>query len=273
MTHNKWFPTLLVALFCNPLLNLAGEVSWPSFRGSDSRGVSQSPDLPMTWSEKENVTWKQTTAGRGWSSPIVWDETVFMVSVKSRGEVEAPIKGLYFGGERPEPSKDVHAWVVEAIDTQSGSIRWASTLHEAAPSSTIHVKNTYASETPVTDGKHVYVHFGYMGLYCLDWNGAIVWKHQWPPAAMRLGWGTSSSPILHDQWVIIVNDNEEQSWIAAYDKKSGQEQWKVLRDEPSNFSTPFVWENDMRTEIITTGVNKTRSYDLMGQPLWTIQRM
>ena len=273
MTHNKWFPTLLVALFCNPLLNLTGEVSWPSFRGSDSRGVSQNPDLPMTWSEKENVTWKQTTAGRGWSSPIVWDETVFMVSVKSRGEVEAPIKGLYFGGERPESSKDVHAWVVEAIDTQSGSIRWASTLHEAAPSSTIHVKNTYASETPVTDGKHVYVHFGYMGLYCLDWNGAIVWKHQWPPAAMRLGWGTSSSPILHDQWVIIVNDNEEQSWIAAYDKKSGQEQWKVLRDEPSNFSTPFVWENDIRTEIITTGVNKTRSYDLMGQPLWTIQGM
>ena len=83
-----------------------------------------------------------------------------MVSVKSRSEVEAPIKGLYFGVEHPEPSKDVHAWVVEAIDTQSGSIRWASTLHEAAPSSTIHVKNTYASETPVTDGEDIYVCFG-----------------------------------------------------------------------------------------------------------------
>ena len=196
-----------------------------------------------------------------------------MVSVKSHGEVEAPINGLYFGGKIPEPSKNVHAWVVEAINTQSGSIRWASTLHEAAPSSTIHVKNTYASETPVSDGKHIYVYFGYMRLYCLDWNGAVVWKHKWPPTAMLLRWGTSSSPILHDQWVIIVKENEEQSWMAAYAKKSGQEQWKVLRDEPCNFSAPFVWENDMRTEIITTGVNKTRSYDLMGQPLWTIRGM
>jgi len=186
MTQNKWFTTLFVSLLCNPLLNLTGEVFWPSFRGSDSRGVSQNPDLPMTWSEKENVTWKQTMAGRGWSSPIVWDETVFMVSVKSHGEVEAPIKGLYFGGKSPEPSKNVHAWVVEAINTQSGSIRWTSALHEAAPSSTIHVKNTYASETPVSDGKHIYVYFGYMGLYCLDWNGAVVWKHKWPPTAMRL---------------------------------------------------------------------------------------
>ena len=81
---------------------------------------------------------------------------------------------------------------------------------------------------------------------------------------MRLGWGTSSSPILHDQWVIIVNDNEKQSWMAAYDKKSGQEQWKVLRGEPSNFSTPYIWKHDIHNEIITTGVNNTRSYDLIG---------
>ena len=172
MTQNKWFTTLFVSLLCNPLLNLTGEVFWPSFRGSDSRGVSQNPDLPMTWSEKENVTWKQTMAGRGWSSPIVWDETVFMVSVKSHGEVEAPIKGLYFGGKSPESSKNVHAWVVEAINTQSGSIRWASTLHEAAPSSTIHVKKKYLRFGDADERRETYL--------CLLWlHGTLLPGLEW----------------------------------------------------------------------------------------------
>jgi outer membrane protein assembly factor BamB len=264
---------LITGLIVANCLSLMGEDHWPAFRGAESRGVSQDTTLPLRWSQEENVLWKKALTGRGWSSPIVWDETLFLVGVSSQGETETPIKGLYFGGERPEPSSDIHTWRVEAIDTQSGQTQWVSLLHTGAPKTSIHVKNTYASETPVTDGEHVYVYFGYMGLYCLDMEGKTVWKKQWEPKKMRLGWGTSSSPILHEDLVIVVNDNEEQSWMAAFDKHTGEERWRIDRDEPSNFSTPFVWHNPIRTEIITTGVNQTRSYDIQGNPLWQFSGM
>ncbi len=252
---------------------LVSQEHWPAFRGESARGISEADNLPLTWSETENVAWKKEIMGRGWASPIVWGNQVIITTVISSGEVEEPKKGLYFGGERPEPPKDLHRWKVFSFDTENGKTLWETQLKEAAPSSTVHVKNTYASETPVTDGKHVYVYFGYMGLYCLDLQGEIIWKHQWAPKKTRYGWGTSSSPILHKDRVIIVNDNEEESFAAAYDKNTGEELWKIKRDEPSNFSTPFVWENSLRTEIITTGVRKTRSYDLNGNPLWSFKGM
>jgi len=268
--HRSLFCLILIATWA---LNLPAQQNWPAFRGADSRGISTDETLPMRWSETENVAWSRPIPGRGWASPVVWDDHVYMVTVISEGEVEAPKKGLYFGGERPEPSKDRQRWNVMAIHTDTGKTAWETTLHQAPPNSSIHVKNTYASETPATDGEHIYVYFGYMGLYCLDLQGTVVWKHEWEPRKTRYGWGTSSSPILHEDKVIIVNDNMEDSWMAAYDKKTGKEVWKIQRDEPSNFSTPYVWNNSQRTEIITTGVNKTRSYDLTGKELWSFKGM
>ena len=163
--------------------------------------------------------------------------------------------------------------MVQSLNANTGEIQWQTKLKEAPPASTIHVKNTYASETPVTDGEYLYVYFGYMGLYCLNMEGEVVWKHNWEPRKTRYGWGTSSSPILHKDYVIIVNDNEEESYIAAFDKKTGREIWKTKRDEPTNFSTPYIWQNKLRTELITTGVRKTRSYDLAGNPLLELKGM
>ncbi|MDG1890791.1 MAG: PQQ-binding-like beta-propeller repeat protein [Verrucomicrobiota bacterium] len=254
-----------------PLLN--GQENWPTFRGTGARGISDDTTLPMRWSETKNVAWKQDLPGRGWSSPIVWGNLVFITTVVSSGEMEFPKKGLYFGGERPTPSGDMHAWITMAMDTDTGQTVWKKTLIQAAPTSSIHVKNTYASETPVCDGKHLYVYLGYKGLYCLDMQGNLVWKKNWKSRKTRYGWGTSSSPILHHDKVIIVNDNMEDSWMGAFDKATGKEIWKIKRDEPSNFSTPFIWENSRRTEIITTGVHKTRAYDLNGKPLWTFKGM
>jgi len=252
---------------------LSAQESWPAFRGADARGVSQDQSLPLRWSASENVAWKQDIPGRAWASPVIWGNRVFIITVTSEGEMEAPKKGLYFGGERPEPPKHVHRWQALAYDTETGEQIWKTTLKESAPNSTIHVKNTYASETPVTDGNHLYVYLGHSGLFSLDMDGQIVWKHQWQPAKTRYGWGTSSSPVLHEDKVIVVNDNEEQSWMAAYDKGDGHPVWKIKRDEPSNFSTPFIWNNSLRQEIITTGVKKTRSYDLAGKELWTCKGM
>ena len=252
---------------------LVAKENWPAFRGESARGISSASNLPLSWNESQNVAWKKEIPGRGWSSPIIWGNQGFITTVISSGEVEAPRKGLYFGGERPEPPKDMHRWMVLSLDTRTGKTLWQTQLKEAPPSSTVHIKNTYASETPVTDGKHLYVYFGYMGLYCLNLEGEVVWKHNWDPYKTRYGWGTSSSPILHDDKVIIVNDNEEDSYIAAFNKTTGKEMWKTKRKEPTNFSTPFIWKNSLRNEIITTGVEKTRSYDLEGKPLWNFEGM
>ena len=252
---------------------LVAKENWPAFRGESARGISSASNLPLSWNESQNVAWKKEIPGRGWSSPIIWGNQVFITTVISSGEVEAPKKGLYFGGERPEPPKDMHRWMVLSLDTRTGKTLWQTQLKEAPPSSTVHIKNAYASETPVTDGKHLYVYFGYMGLYCLNLEGEVVWKHNWDPYKTRYGWGISSSPILHDDKVIIVNDNEEDSYIVAFNKTTGKEMWKTKRKEPTNFSTPFIWKNSLRNEIITTGVEKTRSYDLEGKPLWNFEGM
>jgi outer membrane protein assembly factor BamB len=139
------------------------------------------------------------------------------------------------------------------------------------PATPVHVKNTYASETPVTDGERVYAYFGSAGLFCLDVAGKVLWSQSFPRRKMAHGWGSAASPVLHGDQVFVVNDNEEESFVAAFDKRTGKELWRVRRDEPSNWSTPFVWEHPARTELVTAGRNKVRSYDLGGHLLWELK--
>lgn len=265
---------VLICLIGISCLTAFAQPHWPQFRGSGSLGRGEDGSgLPSIWSQAENIVWKTSVPGLGWSSPVVWGNRIFLSAAVSEGKVETPKKGLYFGGERPDPPKAVHHWLALCYDFDSGKLLWKTKLHSGLPSSPVHIKNTFASETAATDGKHVYIYFGYQGLYCLDFDGKIVWRKTWSPYKTRLGWGTSASPVLHQDHIYIVNDNMEESYIAAYDKNSGKEIWRQARDEPSNFSTPFIWENNLRTEIITTGVNKTRSYDLSGKLLWEFPGM
>jgi outer membrane protein assembly factor BamB len=244
--------------------------NWPQLRGAKSLGLPEGNDasLPDTWSTTENVLWKTDLPGRGWSSPVVWGDKVFLSTVVNQGESEAPKKGLYFGGDRPKPSEAVHQWKVYCLDLKSGTILWDRMVHEGPPQSSIHLKNSYASETPVTDGKHVYVYFGNVGLYCLDMDGKEVWSQKWTPHKTRLGWGTAASPVLYKDRLYIVNDNEEESYLVCLNAATGEQIWRVERDEKSNWATPYIWENELRTEIITPGTGKVRSYDLNGNLLY-----
>jgi outer membrane protein assembly factor BamB len=246
----------------------AADSNWPQFRGPKSMGVSDGRNLPETWSTNQNVAWRTEIPGWGWSSPIVWGGKIFVTSVVKEGEVEPPKKGLYFGGERPTPSKDVHRWFVYCIDWSSGKMLWEKKVHEGTPPGSLHVKNTYASETPVTDGERVYAYFGNLGLYCLDFDGKELWSQKFGNFKTRNGWGSAASPVLHQDRIYVVNDNEEQSFLVALDKKTGRQIWRVERDEKSNWATPYVWENEKRTEIIVPGRNRVRSYDLNGKVLW-----
>jgi outer membrane protein assembly factor BamB len=278
MPHPLWQRTLCAIVVALLLLTFAARsaetpANWPQFRGPGAMGVADHPGLPERWSTNENVAWKVDVAGRGWSSPIVWGNRVFVTTVVSEGEVELPKKGLYFGGERREIPKGTQRWLVLCLDLNSGRELWRQEAHSGVAPNGLHVKNTFASETPVTDGERVYAYFGNIGLFCYDLEGKRLWSTNWPPVKTRNGWGSAASPVLERGRIFLVNDNDEKSFAVALDAKTGRQLWRVDRDEKSNWATPYIWQNAQRTELITTGTKKVRSYDLDGKLLWELGGM
>jgi outer membrane protein assembly factor BamB len=217
--------------------------------------------------------WKTDIPGIGWSSPVVWGDRIFLTSVISAVAPESPKMGLYFGGNRENIPGDEHRWMVYAVDWRTGKIVWEREVHRGIPRSSHHLKNTYASETPATDGERVYAYFGNLGMFVFDMDGKPVWKQSWGPFRTRYGWGTAASPVLHKERVYVVNDNDDGSFLVSLDKRTGKQIWRVDRDEASNWSTPYIWENERRTEIVTTGSKRIRAYDLDGKVLWELGGM
>lgn len=246
---------------------------WPQFRGPDSNGIALNEDLPQRWSAEENVRWKTDIPGRGWSSPVVWGSQVFLTTVVNQGESEEPRKGLYFGGNRPTPPDSLHEWLVYCLDLETGAVAWKRKVHAGKPDSAIHLKNSYASETPITDGQRLYCYFGNVGLFCFDLEGNALWERRLAAHKTRYGWGTAASPVLHAGRLYLVNDNDEDSYLLALDAKTGEPIWRTDREEKSNWATPFVWKNRLRTEIVTAGTGAVRSYDLDGKLLWSLKGM
>jgi outer membrane protein assembly factor BamB len=245
---------------------------WPQFRGRHAGVALDSPALPDTWSRTKNVVWTLDVPGMGWSSPVVWDDVIFITAVVKPGPIELPATGFYGGNVQSSVPKEVHRWMVYAVDLKTGRIRWERELRRAVPLAVKHEKNTYASETPVTDGERVYAYFGGVGLFAFDMQGKPLWSKPMDPLKMR-GWGTGASPIVHQNRVYIVNDNDEQSSLIAYDSRTGDVVWRVAREEGSNWSTPFIWEHALGTEIVTTGSRKVRSYSLDGKLKWELAGM
>lgn len=243
---------------------------WPQFRGPGGNGIGVGANLPDTWSTTQNVKWKTPIPGHGWSSPIAWADRIFVTSVIPAGEIEAPKRGLYFQGERPAPTIE-HRYMIRAIGFATGKTLWQRQLHRGIPPGPRHLKNTFASETPVTDGKLVYASFGNVGIYAMDLDGALVWSKPVDAAATRNGWGTGSSPVIHDGRLYVVNDNEDASSLTAIDAATGLTAWRVERPKETNWSTPFIWRHAGRTEIVTNGTSAIRSYDLDGKLLWHLR--
>lgn len=256
--------------------------NWPQFRGTQGGVAPDNPALPDTWSSTENIVWKLDMPGYAWSSPVVWGDHVFITSaINTSGEAPIRPSGEYLAGSLGgtmtfrdlATPKDVHRWMVYDVDFRTGKIRWEHQVQQATPTQARHQKNSYASETPVTDGERVYAYFSSAGLFAFDMNGKAVWSKPMDTLKTRTGWGGAASPVVYRDRVIIVNDNEERSFIAAFDAKIGKELWRVDRDEASAWSTPFIWENAQRTEIITKGTKKVRSYGLDGKLLWELSGM
>src|SRR5688572_11278267 len=215
---------------------------WPQFRGPGSTGLGAGANLPDTWSTTQNVTWKLTIPGQGWSSPIAWGDRIFVTSVIPAGETETPKRGLYFQGERPAPTLE-HRYVLYAIDFATGKIAWERDVHRGVPRGARHLKNTFASETPVTDGTRIYAAFGNVGIFAFDFNGKLIWSLPIDAQPTRNGWGTAASPIVHDGRLYFVNDNEESPWLMAADAATGKIIWRIQRPRETNWATPYVWHH------------------------------
>jgi outer membrane protein assembly factor BamB len=276
----RFFPIALAFMLAATLAVQAE--NWPQFRGTKGGVAPDDPALPDTWTTTQNVAWKIDVPGRAWSSPVVWGDHVFITTAIDTGG-DKPLRPTseYIsrsgGGNMTfadlENQKTPLRWMVYDIDFKTGKVRWEREAAAGVPAQSRHQKNSYAAETPVTDGERVYAYFGNVGLFAYDLTGKLVWSLKVTPVKTRTGFGSAASPILHDGRLILVNDNDEQSYIAAHDARTGKELWRTTRDEASNWATPFVWQNDRRTEIVTPGTGKIRSYDLDGKLLWELKGM
>ncbi len=270
----KFSLPVLVALLISGFSTPSWAENWTQFRGTNVDGVASSV-CPTSWSDTENVRWKVEIAGEGWSQPITWGEKVFVTTAVPTEPTQAtnskPEEYQGGGGRRRDDLvSTIYQYLVICLDANSGAELWRTVARESRPPIPRHSTNTYATETPITDGERVYAYFGMSGVYCLDLNGAMLWKKDLGVFEMRAGWGTSSSPVLFDGKLFLQVDNEQQSFLVALDAKSGDEIWRVNRDEKSQYSTPMIWQNSQRNELILGGTFY-RSYDPeTGALLWQL---
>jgi outer membrane protein assembly factor BamB len=281
---------------------MAGPNEWPQFRGPGGAGVADESRLPQQWSDKDNVAWVVDVPGRGWSSPIVWRDRVYVTTAISPGSFKAPSTGIFGNDYAAElakqglsedevvkrvVSRDIELtsesgairYLVLAVDAKTGKVVWEREAHRGQPFGGRHRKNTYASETPATDGERLYASFGgNVGVFCYSLDGKLLWKHNWAPQPIYLDFGTASSPVVHEGRVYQLHDNDGQSFLAALDAKTGKELWNVKRTDSagrmlSGWATPYIWKQGGRTEVVTIGRGFAISYDTDGRELWRLKGM
>lgn len=252
--------------------------NWPSFRGPGASGVADQQNLPVSWDVRRgaNIVWKIPIPGLAHSSPIVWGGRIFVTTAVSSRPDASFKRGLYGEGDASDDTS-VQKWKVLCVDLKSGKLLWERTACEGPPNQKRHIKSTYASSTPATDGRVVIAFFGSQGLYAYDLDGKLLWKRDLGRLDVgaydlpQYEWGTASSPILHGDLVIVQCDQQKGSFITALDRATGETVWRTGRDELPSWGTPSVYPGKARAELVTNGSNFIRAYDpKTGQELWRL---
>lgn len=254
------------------------EKNWHHWRGPHATGAAADASPPTTWSETENIRWKVAIPGTGHATPIIWEDKIFIqTAIKdeaAKQETEEsdddnPFGGFFQQRRGRDAIGNAYKFDLLALNRNDGSILWQKTLQEIQPHEGTHGDATFASNSPVTDGEYIYAYFGSRGLYCVDMMGNVKWEKDIGTMYKRNTFGEGSSPVLHGNTLVIVQDHEGNSFITALDKRTGDVLWKTDRDERTTWSSPIVVENDGKAQVITTGTNRVRSYDLeTGELLW-----
>jgi outer membrane protein assembly factor BamB len=227
--------------------------NWPGWRGPHGNGVSEEATAPLEWSASDGVRWKAAIPGVGVSTPIVWDDRVFVTS--SSGHQH----------------RDLH---LLCLDRRDGSVLWHRRFFGSAPTRYFEGRTSMATPTPVTDGRHVWAFFGTGDLFCLDVDGELVWTRSLVQEYERFQnrFGMASSPLLVGDMVVLQCDHWGQSYLLAMDKRGGKNVWKTDREENLSWTTPLVTDVSGRTEIVVSGTLRVRSYDpATGKQLWMVE--
>jgi outer membrane protein assembly factor BamB len=254
--------------------------NWPSFRGASASGIAEGSKAPTSWDAEKtvNILWKVKIPGLAHSSPVVWGDRVFVTTAISSAEAKQYFRHGLYGDVDTDKDLSKHSWHVYCINRKTGNIIWDRISHEGVPKIKRHIKATHANASPATDGRHVIAFFGSEGLYCYDFNGKLLWKQDL--GILDTGWfydsdyqwGTASSPIIYKNLVIVQCDIQKNSFIAAYDIKSGKQVWRTPREEIPSWGTPTVHEGKARAELVTNATRAIRGYDPMtGKELWRMK--
>ncbi len=252
----------------------AGKADWPYWRGPAADGMAVG-DAPLHWSDTQNVKWKTDIPGRGSSSPVIWGDRIFVTTAVKTGaaggaEQAKPAPGGRPGLSTPGPQSE-HKFEVLCLDRKTGKVLWQRTAITATPHEGHHPQyGSFASNSPVTDGKNVYAFFGSRGMYCYDMQGKLVWKKDLGvQMRMRMAFGEGMAPVISGDKLILVFDHEGESFMVVLNKNNGKELWRAKRDEPSNWAAPLVVDYGGRKQVVISSVRKVRSYDLeTGKPIW-----
>ena len=258
--------------------NEKSDVNWPGFRGLYAVGFSDGSPTPVTWNVEngDNIEWKTQIPGLAHSSPVIWEDRIFITTAVSEKENPELKTGLY-GNINPVEDDSVHLWKVYCLDKKTGKILWEKTAHEGVPKVKRHPMATHANSTAATDGSYVVAFFGSEGLYCYDLNGELVWKKDFGvlnsaffsvPSAQ---WGFASSPVIHNGVVVVQCDALNTAFLAALDVKTGKELWRTPREDYPTWSTPTVHAGERNTQIIVNGFKHIGGYDFKtGKEIWKI---
>jgi outer membrane protein assembly factor BamB len=275
------------------------ERNWPAWRGPLANGVAPRATPPVSWSETSNVKWKVKTPGRGMSTPIIWENQIFLQSAiatgnkpeasapktearsnvpQVAGQTQTPPEGSPDGqrrrrggpgGGRGEKPAETHQFALVCLDRATGRTLWQKTAREEVPHEGHHRDHGFASHSPITDGEHVYAWFGSRGLHAFDLKGNVKWSKDFGRMRTRNAFGEGSSPALSGNTLVVVWDHEDEDFIAAVDKRTGKELWRQPRDEATTWTTPLIVPHAGKPQVVVSASTRIRSYDLAtGKELW-----
>lgn len=251
--------------------------NWPAWRGPHADGVSPHGNPPLTWSETENVKWKVEIPGSGSSTPIVWEDRIYLLTAEATGEVvdvpaaPEPQQGRRRGrrGRGRAAPNQIMSFDVLCLDRATGKTIWRTSAREELPHEGHHPDHGYASFSPVTDGEAIYVNYGSRGVHAFDLDGNRLWERDFGKMKTRNGFGEGSSPALHGDRLVVVFDHDEQSFIEVLDKKTGETLWRRERDERTNWATPLIVTPGGVAQAVLAGAGRVLSYDLeTGEIIW-----